>query len=458
MWISRWRVPRAARLRGATIDPSHTPEADLSFSGGTHAYQREFLRLQTGDTGPLRSWVSFSHNQVDLWRGDGNANVQKIDAKTILTLSDDATISGSVQYNHELKYAYDTLSKAQANANYYANWDTTLLTPTDTNYWRLHTNPFDKLPCEPRRRIPRHPRPRVSPWCRTFNTAAAGAAPVPHLPKALRPVTTADMPTPMRTSITTARSAARPWCMNWPEPIPGVPASSPRSIQQVGRDDTLEAGLWVDVPRQEQNEPFTGTVAGDPTDVWMKNGANILTYIGTGGPQFLYNEYTKTTLYRGFLQDTWTPTNQWTLTAGVAYTTIKRDGFDFEYSGATGGPSYQQSFGGYTAESYSKFTPTAGIKFSLTPQNQFYAGFGRTFRAPINGAVLQNAAVLFYYEANPSEKGFSGITPAQLAAIANNQPETSDTVDVGWRYYGRSHFSQRRCLRVKPEEQAGLWV
>jgi len=43
----------------ATIDPSHKPEIDLSLSGGSDSYQREFIRLQTGDTGTVRSWVSF---------------------------------------------------------------------------------------------------------------------------------------------------------------------------------------------------------------------------------------------------------------------------------------------------------------------------------------------------------------------------------------------------------------
>jgi iron complex outermembrane receptor protein len=127
----------------ATIDPSHKPELDLSLSGGSYSYEREFFRLQTGDTGPLRSWISYSHNSVDLWRGDGNANVQKVDAKSVWTIDDNDSLSASLQYNHEMKYAYFTLSKAQANANYFQSYDTTLLTPTDTNYWKLHTNPFD---------------------------------------------------------------------------------------------------------------------------------------------------------------------------------------------------------------------------------------------------------------------------------------------------------------------------
>jgi iron complex outermembrane receptor protein len=87
--------------------------------------------------------VSYSHNEVDLWRGAGNANVQKMDAKSVWSIDDNNSVSASLQYNHELKYAYCALSKTQANANYFQNYDTTLLTPTDTNYWRLHTNPFD---------------------------------------------------------------------------------------------------------------------------------------------------------------------------------------------------------------------------------------------------------------------------------------------------------------------------
>ncbi len=112
-----------------------------------------------------------------------------------------------------------------------------------------------------------------------------------------------------------------------------------------------------------------------------------------------------------------------------------RKGFDYEYYGATAGPSYDQQFGGPARDTYHGTTPTAGIKFQLNDQNQFYAGYGRTFRAPINGAVMQNAAVLDYYESNPSEVAFSKITPAQLAAIGTNKPEVADTIDLGWRYY-----------------------
>jgi len=418
----------------ATIDPSHKPEIDLSLSGGSDSYQREFIRLQTGDTGPVRSWVSFSHNQVDMWRGDGNANVQKIDGKSIWTINDSNSVSASLQYNHEMKYAYDTLSKAQANANYFASYDTTLLTPTDTNYWRLHTNPFDSYlaSLDGEFHLASTTRLSIVPYFQYGGGGGGGGTTFTESTSAANDGKYAYTNLDVDHNGTVGGKALVYDLATGYTWRPGIIA---KVIQQLGRDDSLEAGFWFDEPREEQYEPFTGTIFGAPVDIWQSTKSNLIPYAPNGGPQYLYNEYTKTSLSRGFLQDTWTPTNALTFTAGIAYTTESRKGYDYEFYGATAGPSYMRQFGGNADTSYSKWTPTAGVKYQLNEQNQFYAGYGRTFRAPINGSVLQNAAVLAYYDANPSEAGFSHITPAQLTAIANNQPEVSDTVDVGWRYY-----------------------
>jgi iron complex outermembrane recepter protein len=419
----------------ATIDPSHTPEADLSLSGGSYSYQREFIRLQTGDTGPVRSWVSFSHNQVDMWRGNGNADVQKVDGKSVWTIDDNNSLSASIQYNHEMKYAFDTLSKVQANANYFASYDTSLLTPTDTNYWRLHTNPFDNylVSMDGEFHLTSTTRLSVVPYFQYGGGGGGGGTTFTESTSTANygKYSYSDLDLDHNGTIGGKAlvydlASSYTW-------RPGVIA---KVIQQLGRDDSLEVGFWFDEPRQEQFESFTGTVLGAPVDIWQNAKSNLIPYSPAGGPQYLYNEYTKSSLSRGFIQDSWTPTNPLTLTAGVAYTTESRKGYDYEYYGAFAGPSYEEQFGGYAKDTYSKWTPTAGIKYQLDPQNQFYAGYGRTFRAPINGSVLQNAAVLSYYEANPSEIGFSHITTAELAAVQNNQPEVSDTVDIGWRYYG----------------------
>jgi len=419
----------------ATIDPAHTPQADVSLSGGSYDYERAFIRLQTGDTGPVRSWVSFSHNQVNLWRGEGNANVQKVDAKSVLTINEDNSISASLQYNHEMKYAFNALSKAEAYANYFQNYDDTY-TPSDTYYWKLHTNPFDSylVSLDGEFRLANSLHLSVVPYLQYGGGGGGGGVDFTESTSTKYYGEYGYTNQDINNSGTIGGSVAAYDLARTYTYRPGVIA---KLIQQIGENDSLEYGFWVDVPREEQRETFGPTNQGAPIDIWQTNDAGLIDYSPNGGPQYLYNEYTKSTLRRGFIQDTWTPTDQWSLTGGVAYTSELRKGWDYEYYGAFAGPSYKQQYGGYGDETYDKATPTAGIKYQLNKQNQLYAGYGRTFRAPINGAVLQNAAVLAYYEANPGEIGYSHITPAQLAAIANNQPEVSDTIDVGWRYYGQ---------------------
>jgi iron complex outermembrane recepter protein len=418
-----------------TIDPSHTPQVDLSLSGGSHSYERAFIRLQTGDTGPVRSWVSYSHNQVDMWRGDGNANVQKVDGKSVWTIDDNNSVSASVQYNHEMKYLYATLSKAQANSNYFQSFDTTLLTPTDTNYWRLHTNPFDNylVSLDGEFRLADTTRLSVVPYFQYGGGGSGGGTTFTESTAAgdygKYAYTNQDVD-----HNGTVKGAALVYDLS--KSFTWRPGAIAKVIQQIGHDDSLEVGFWIDQPRQEQSEPFTPTNQGAPVDIWQNNSANLVRYSPNGAPQYLYNEYTETSLRRGFIQNTWTPTNQWTVTTGVAYTSELRKGWDYQYYGAFAGSSFKQQYGGNARQTFNKTTPTAGIKYQLNDQNQLYAGYGRTFRAPMNGAVLQNAALLQFYAVNPAEIGFSHITPAQLAAIANNQPEIADTIDLGWRYYG----------------------
>jgi iron complex outermembrane receptor protein len=418
----------------ATIDPSHTPELDLSLSGGSYAYNREFFRVQTGDTGPVRSWLSYSDNAVNNWRGEGNAHVEKVDGKSVWNISDGNSISASLQYNHEMKYAYNTESKVQANTNYFQSYDTTLASPTDTYYWRLHTNPFDSylVSLDGEFRLTDTTHLSVVPYFQYGGGGGGGGVVFTESPLASNfgryGYSNQDVD---NNGSVNGKALVYDLSKTFTY-RPGVIA---KAIQQLGRDDSLELGFWVDQPRESQSEPFGETLAGAPLDIWQDSTSKLINYAPNGGPQYLYYEYTQTSLRRGFLEDTWTPTNQWTLTAGVAYTWVLRKGFDYEFYGATAGPSYDQQFGGPARNTYQGTTPTAGIKFQLNEQNQFYAGYGRTFRAPINGAVMQNAAVLDYYASNPSEVAFSKITPAELAEIGTNKPEIADTIDTGWRYY-----------------------
>jgi iron complex outermembrane receptor protein len=420
----------------STIDPSHTYSLDTGLSAGSHQYKREFVRLQTGDIGRARSWISYSNNTTDLWRGKGDAKVDKIDGKSVFAIDAQNSISASLQWNREVRRGgYLKLTKAQAAANYYANYDTTLTSPTDTNYWKLHDNPFRDYVLSLDGEFTVSPTLHLSvvPYFQygkggsstgyTF-TESTSAANIGRFSYVDYDLDGDGQVTNNKKVMTYAYSASETW-------RPGVIT---KLVQDFGENDTLTYGLWLDAPREKQYQNYSRVDAlGNPTSIWST--ANLVTYTTDGAPQYNYLDSTSTTLTRAFVSNDWTPDDHWTVTLSGAYTNIERNGYGYQHYGAYGGAAYLQQFGGRSAEDWHKFTPSAGVKFQLDPANQFYLGYGRSFRAPVNGVITQSDAVIEYYKQNPSQIAFSGITPAQLAAIGNNKPETADTVDLGWRYY-----------------------
>jgi len=420
----------------STIDPAHKFSVDTGLSAGSHRYRREFLRLQTGDTGPVRSWLSWSNNTTDVWRGKGDAKVNKIDGKSVWTIDSQNSISASLQWNREIRRGgYLKLTKAQAAANYDANYDGSLTNPTDTNYWRLHTNPFKNYMVSLDGEFTLSPTLHLSvvPYFQygvggsgtgyTF-TESTSAANIGRYGYVGYDLDGDGVVTNNKKVMTYSYSSSETW-------RPGVIA---KLLQDFGDRDTLTYGVWFDAPREKQFQDFNRLDAnGNPTDIWGKN--NLVTYTANGAPQYNYLDATTTKLARVFVSNDWTPTDQWTLTASGAYTDIERKGTGYEHYGAYGGAAYTQQYGGYASADWKKFTPSAGVKFQLDTANQFFLGYGRSFRAPVNNTITQNAAVIQFYQQNPSELSYSGITDEQLSSIANNKPESADTIDLGWRYY-----------------------
>lgn len=101
------------------------------------------MRLNTGDLGPVRSWLSYSNNETNLQRGRGKSKVTKVDGKSVWQIDDKNSISFSLQYNREVKTNYESLTKAQAAADYKQSYlGTYTRGSTSSNYYALHQNPF----------------------------------------------------------------------------------------------------------------------------------------------------------------------------------------------------------------------------------------------------------------------------------------------------------------------------
>lgn len=404
----------------ATIDPSHQAGVDFTQTVGSNDYRRTFIRLNTGDTGPVRSWISYSDNSADKWRGQGDMNVTKVEGKSIWTIDDNNSISASLQYNRENNINYRSLTKAQVAQNgYHYDYNPTWLPGSspaaisnNTFYYGLRTNPFSSYlaSLDGEFKLSDSLRLSVIPYF-WYGSGGGGAgatvnestSPLDRFGYADQDVNGDGRVTNNTSGVVYSYSAATTF-------RPGVIA---KFNQDFGLDNSLEYGFWYERSRKSQSDLY-GSVdsQGNPGDIW--GNSNFIEY-PNGVPQKVYDEYTTTEIKKGFVTDNWTPNDQWTFTAGLSYLWENRTGYVWEYPGSTAGSLTKQQNYSNVDKSWNKLLPTAGIKFQLDDRNQFYIGSGKTFRAPPNTVALLNT-----------------LDNQQKA----NAPETAWNTDIGYRFYG----------------------
>lgn len=378
-----------------TVDPTHDANLDVSQSFGSNSYTRTFLRYNTGDLGPVRSWISYSNNQTDLWRGAGQSKVTKVDAKSVWTIDDGNSITASFQYNRENKNNYRALTKAQAQASDYTlGYDRHYSASSPGTYSGLQWNPFTSwlVSLDGEFTLTDSLHLSVVPYFQYgYGGGGSGniASGVPYYN--------------FYTSDT------------W---RPGVHVKFKQDFSQ---NDSLEYGFLYERPRQQALNARLGVDAGgNPSDVWGHNRDNYLTTTN-GSPYITYNYHAVTPTTRVFANNTWTPTDALSVTIGGAYTWITRKGWYWNQPGwGTTSEFYASG-----SKDYKKFTPSAGIKYQLDDKNQLYFGIGNTYRAPIALAAIDD----IYNAAYANAHGTS-------VSAGNADPEQATTADLGWRFYG----------------------
>ena len=382
-----------------TVDPTTEAGLDLSQSFGSNNYKRTFLRYNTGDTGPVRSWISYSNNQTDLWRGAGQSKVTKIDAKSVWTLDEGDSITGSVQYNREVKNNYRNLTKAQIAANGYDFGYVESYKSANAGDWvGTQVNPF---------------RSWIASLDGEFTLSdSLHLSVVPYFVYGYGGGSYGYAKTYVFFTSDTFR--------------PGLHV---KFKQDFGMNDSLEYGVLAERPRQQGSNVFIpADPQGNPADVWGHDSQYYYKN-ANGSPQVAYRFYSTTPTYRAFATNTWTPNDQWTLTVGGAYPWVQRKGWYSTWPGANRGINVttpaNSTLYAEGANTYKKFTPTAGVKFQLDEQNQFFLGVGKAYRAPINTSALYDFWNAAYANAIGSQ-----------TSISDAEPEQSVTADLGWRYYG----------------------
>jgi iron complex outermembrane receptor protein len=405
----------------ATIDPSHKAGVDFTQSIGNNDYRRTFVRLNTGDTGPVRSWISYSNNTADKWRGPGDMKVTKVDGKSVWTIDDNNSISASLQYNRQNNDNYRSLTKAQVAQNgyhydYLRTWQpgsSAAALANNTYYYGLRTNPYRSYlaSLDGEFKFSDTLRLSVVPYFWYGQGGGGAGATVSESPTGAdrfgytnQDINNDGAVTATGKGVVYSYSAATTF-------RPGVIV---KFNQDLGLDNSLEYGFWYERSRKQQSDLY-GLVNGEgtPSDVW--GDSSYVTYPGSGKKQLVYNEYTNTEIRKGFVTDNWTPNDKWTFTAGLSYLWTNRTGNAMEYPGSIAGAATKQQFTSDVDKSWHKVLPTAGIKYQIDDRNQLFLGSGKTFRAPPNTVLLLNSLA------------------GQEAA---NKPETAINTDLGYRFYG----------------------
>ncbi len=378
-----------------TVNPTHEAGLDVSQSFGSNDYKRTFLRYNTGDTGPVRSWISYSNNETNLWRGYGQSKVTKIDGKSVWTIDDGNSITASLQYNREVKNNYRALTKAQAQASdYQLGYDRQYTPATANTYSGLQINPFTS-------------------WIVSLDgeftlTDSLHLSVVPYFVYGYGGGSSG------------ALASGVPY-FNFYTSDTYRPGIHVKFKQDFSENDSLEYGFLYERPRQQGLNARLGVDAGgNPADVWGHDSAYYLKTTN-GSPYIAYSYYAVSPTKRVFANNTWTPTDALSVTVGGSYTEVERGGWYWNQ------PNWGTASEFYASGSktYKKFTPSAGIKYQIDDANQLYFGIGKSYRAPIALAAIDDV----YNAAYAAAHGTS-------VSAGNADPEQATTADLGWRFYG----------------------
>jgi iron complex outermembrane receptor protein len=144
-------LPAASAAAGAVQilmhDPSHTRGGSVNLSYGSYHTHDEYIRLETGDIGNtgLRGFMSFSNVQGNDWRSPGQNTRTHIDSKFIKDWTNGSQSALSVAFN-DINFQVErppTLAQWKAQGVSF-NYDRSF-TPGDTNFYKLHQNPYKNV-------------------------------------------------------------------------------------------------------------------------------------------------------------------------------------------------------------------------------------------------------------------------------------------------------------------------
>jgi iron complex outermembrane receptor protein len=363
----------AGLLSVSSRDPDKTYGGLADVTYGSYNLKRGFLRLDTGeipDTG-LSAFLSYSHTDVDNWRGYGRDKKQHVDFKAVEEWGDGNRIAIAASYNDAVTSGYPqpTLSDWQQYGRGF-NYDSSYLNaanPTgDLNYWKLYQSTFRNLYFS---------LPSTFKLAEdiTFDVTPYVQKGYGNSPYATQLTTTGNYVGTSPNTVSLNLPNAQDGVANVMGDYTGDQFRSGVVAKLTWQlaNHTLVAGYWFDYGDDVDQEPFTGlNPTGDVPTLWAYSSSLIRTT--DGQIYYAMNEHTVTQVQAGFVADS----------AKFLDDKLQVDvGFKGVYSSRNGtnnlpGPQYDISSYNFQP------LPRAAVRYQLDAADQIFADITTSFRAP----------------------------------------------------------------------------
>ncbi|SAY46963.1 TonB dependent receptor [Komagataeibacter rhaeticus] len=406
------------------IDPKEKMGGRADFTYGSFNTVRGFARFDTGLMGNsgTRAYFSFSDTHEDEWRGPGNESKIHGEMKVVKEWGKDNRVSFVVVGNQLDNYGTPTTTMASWNKygigvmggpvsgsppNTVYNSIYTGNTSANTNYYKLHPNPFTNIyiSAPSRFNLGHNMTLTETPYFwygfgngggaywENMNSMSYGSQTMsgtiggknygntllynPSITRTYRP------------------GAVTKW--TWTSGI-----------------NRLMIGYWFEYSYQRQTAPYSLIAAdGSPESEWG-TGDNLI--LANGQVAQYRDTLTRTIINTPFIGDSISLFhNRLTIDAGLKYSIITRDGRNYLPDTSTGRVIDQ---------TYREALPTMAFRYKVDNKNQLFFSVATNYRVPMNSSLYDSGA---YYAGS----GYSNHAATGL------NPEISISEEFGWRYQGK---------------------
>ena len=386
----------------------------VDYGYGTYKYNREFIRLNSGEIGNtgIKAFISYSHQHDVAWRGSGTDERNHIDFKAVKEWGQGNHVSvvGAYQWSTQNSYTNPTLAQwGQYRTSY--NFDGTY-TPGDSNYWKLNRNPYRNVNLS----APSH-FTLTDRWSADFTpylwrgygnaTIGTGLYQTQNYQGAQLINSPSVLPYPITPSAANNFANAEGILAFEDSQYRG--GFTAKTDYRFGINDFF-AGWWFDYSNDHDTEPYSPvSYIGEPSNVY----GEVSNIKALNGLRLLGQDIdTKTSVNALFLGDTISLLNdRLSIQAGFKEAIVNRDG-----TNNLPGPQYKSSIND------AQPLPAISARYQINSRNQVFASVTTNFRSPVNTTLYNTYS---YVDGSTTFLGGNNV-----------RDEYSISEELGYRYAG----------------------